>query len=108
MHNIVFFDEFHEIDLKPSSALKRYLEMTEKSIPDFFPGKSLHECQCPACGIHETSSQFTKFGFRYLECISCSTLYSPGCVTMIFFGFVTLHCLINSSVNVLDELLIFE
>ncbi|MDC0188248.1 class I SAM-dependent methyltransferase [bacterium] len=75
MHNIVFFDEFHEIDLKPSSALKRYLEMTENSIPDFFPANSLHECYCPGCGINETSSQFMKFGFRYLECISCGTLY---------------------------------
>ena len=75
MHNIVFMDEFHEVDLKPSRALERYLEMTENSIPDYFPGNSLHECQCPACGIHETSSQFTKFGFCYLECISCGTLY---------------------------------
>lgn len=75
MQNIVFLDEFHEVDLKPSTALQNYLDFTEKSIPDFFPDNSLNECTCPACGSEETSSQFMKFGFRYLECISCCTLY---------------------------------
>jgi hypothetical protein len=75
MHNIIFLDEFHEVDLKPSDAFQRFLDLTERSILDFFPNNSLQECSCPACGSQETLSQFIKFGFRYLECASCSTLY---------------------------------
>ena len=36
MKNIVIFDEYQELDLKPKELLEKYLQMTEDDVRNFF------------------------------------------------------------------------
>jgi hypothetical protein len=76
MKKTVIFDEFNEIDLKPSDLLSRYIELTEKDVRNLLassPGKSA--CACPGCRSSEERSSFARFGLNYIECGKCRTLY---------------------------------
>jgi hypothetical protein len=76
MKNIVIFDEYNEIDLKPSKLLQKYIELTEKDVfPFLVEGQVLKEVACPGCHSEEKSPAFTKFGLDYVECLRCHTLY---------------------------------
>lgn len=76
MRNIVIFDEYGEIDLKPSELLNRYIQLTKEDVLSFLiEGRSLRECVCPGCTAKDTASTFNKFGLTYKECLSCGTLY---------------------------------
>ena len=76
MKNIVIFDEYNEIDLKPSDLLHKYIELTENDVATFFikPSK-LKDCTCPGCHGSDIRSDFIRFGLRYVECAYCRTLY---------------------------------
>lgn len=75
MKKIVVFDEYNEIDLRPSNLLQKYIQLTEKDVKEFFPAHALEESPCPGCGGKTGTAQFKKFGMQYLECPECSTLY---------------------------------
>jgi len=76
MKNIVIFDEFHEIDLKPADLLKRYAQLTEKDVKALLiKTGGLKSCLCPGCQSKKIASSFKKFGLRYVECANCRTLY---------------------------------
>jgi len=76
MRSIVISDDYNEIDLKPSSLLKEYIQLTEKDVKDFLiNGSGLRECVCPACQSDKIKSSFVKFGMHYKECADCHTLY---------------------------------
>lgn len=76
MKKIVVFDEYNEIDLKPSDLLQKYIQLAEKDVDSFFlKNKSLKESHCPGCHGKDIKTSFTKFGMRYAECSTCSTLY---------------------------------
>jgi hypothetical protein len=74
--NIVLFDEFNEIDFKPSDLLHEYIRLTEADASHFFAEKAdLRPCVCPGCHAGEIRSSFPRFGMRYVECNRCGTLY---------------------------------
>lgn len=76
MKKIVVFDEYNEIDLKPSDLLQEYVHLTEKDIVIFFLEKNnLKEINCPGCHDKNIRSSFIRFGLRYAECSTCCTLY---------------------------------
>ncbi len=76
MKNIVLFDEFNEIDFKPSDLLHKYIRLTETDVSHFFIEKGeLHPCVCPGCHTKEIRSSFPRFCMHYLECSRCGTLY---------------------------------
>jgi hypothetical protein len=76
MKNIVVFDEYNEIDLKPSTLLKEYIKLTQQDVSNILiKPKELKECPCPACKDKGVASSFDKFGLTYNECPSCHTLY---------------------------------
>jgi hypothetical protein len=75
MKKIVVFDEYNEIDLRPFDLLKRYIQLTEKDVKDFFPKQGLKESPCPGCRGKNGKTEFAKFGMQYVECADCSTLY---------------------------------
>jgi hypothetical protein len=76
MKKIVIFDEYNEIDFKPSDLLHRYIQLTENDVDRFFIEKSgLRDCVCPGCHGLDIQSSFTKFGLQYAECTKCNTLY---------------------------------
>ena len=76
MKSIVIFDEFNEIDLKPSQLLHHYMELAREDVAKFLiDGQSLVATACPACGHKEVLSAFKKFGLQYNECAQCQSLY---------------------------------
>lgn len=76
MKHIVIFDEFNEIDLKPSDLLHKYFELTEVDVRSFLLNEEiLKVCTCPGCHNEGIKSAFLKFGMRYQECMDCGTLY---------------------------------
>ncbi len=76
MKNIVVFDEYREIDLKPSGLIKEYIDLTREDVAKFFlKSKSLEECLCPACFSNRFEPAFKKLGLSYCSCQSCHTLF---------------------------------
>ena len=76
MKNIVIFDDYNEVDLKPSDLLNRYIELTRADVAArLIKNQPLHDCPCPSCGNCSVGSQFKKFELQYKECSSCRTLY---------------------------------
>ncbi len=76
MKHIVVFDEYNEIDLKPSDLLSKYMELTADDVARFFINPSrLYTCHCPGCHNASIRSTFNKFGLTYVECNRCGTLY---------------------------------
>jgi len=76
MKKTVLFDEYNEIDLKPSDLLRQYRRLTEKDVAAFFlSGQTLKESSCPGCHSADRKPAFTRFGMQYVACDACSTLY---------------------------------
>lgn len=76
MKKVIIFDEYNEIELKPSELLHEYFELTKKDIADFFVKKQrLKSAACPGCKRKEVLSSFDKFGLTYVECANCRTVY---------------------------------
>jgi len=76
MESIVIFDEYNEIDIKPSNLLKRYIQLTEKDVANILiKDQCLKEYPCPGCNGNDKIASFTKFGLSYVECKMCHTLY---------------------------------
>ncbi len=76
MKKVIVFDEYNEIDLKPSVLLHEYFQLTKKDIAEFFVKKQeLKSSACPGCREKKILSSFDKFGLTYVECANCRTVY---------------------------------
>lgn len=76
MKSVVYSDAAREIEFRPDSLFKEYLSLLEKDvILEFQNNRDLLVSCCPACHCNESSKAFEKFGFAYLECQSCNTVY---------------------------------
>lgn len=76
MKKVVIFDEYNEIDFKPSNLLHRYFQLAERDIIKFFiKGQKMINSVCPGCKGKKALSSFQKFGMNYVECAACRTLY---------------------------------
>ncbi len=76
MKKVIIFDEYNEIDLKPSALLHEYFQLIKKDIADFFIKKqALKNSACPGCRGEKILSSFDKFGLTYEECANCRTVY---------------------------------
>jgi len=76
MKKIVIFDEFNEIDLKPSDLIQRYVQLTKEDVAQILiENSTLKDSVCPGCLSPKVKSSFPKFGMRYAECLQCGTLY---------------------------------
>ena len=76
MKNIVIYDEFNEIDLKPTKLLSHYVKLVEDDILHLVVDRgNLKDTLCPACGKDNGRKAFLKFGLWYRECPKCQTLF---------------------------------
>ena len=76
MKNTVIYDNYNEIDFKPSELIQEYVLKTEKDIDSFFlKDGELVDIVCPGCGSLESIDAFMKFKMQYRECESCKTLF---------------------------------
>ena len=63
-----------EEDIRPKNLMQRYLELAEKDAY-ICKNKELVEVTCPGCGSEASEHEFIKYGFTYVRCDKCSSLY---------------------------------
>ena len=65
-----------EDDIRPADLFDRYLQLVRQDISTFFSSTSnLVYVACPACGADQPSPAFAKWGFDYVTCSECNSLY---------------------------------
>lgn len=65
-----------ESEIRNANAHIRYLEMVREDALAYFGNpERLEEVDCPACASSEWQTEFEKFGFAYVSCSQCRTLY---------------------------------
>jgi len=77
MQNIVIFDEYNEIDIKPYALLQKYMQLVKDDVAHFLiDQKNLKKIDCPACNSSNKKDAFNKFDLIYQECTDCNSLYT--------------------------------
>jgi Zn ribbon nucleic-acid-binding protein len=76
MKNVVFTDTAEEGEFKPDRIFEQYLSLNAADLKSEFKNKkSLKNVVCPACRSDDANKAFKKFGFEYLQCDTCGTVY---------------------------------
>lgn len=65
-----------EAEIRPLDLFSRYLALAREDAEKFFDQNAFVEVQCPGCGSDSRQPAFEKFGFRYVLCQSCGSLYN--------------------------------
>ena len=77
-----------ESDIRPSDILNRYLELCNEDSVIYFKDCARQNIPCPACSSKQVKHSFNKWGFDYVVCRECGTLYqSPRPPQEIFARF---------------------
>lgn len=77
-----------EKDIRPEKYLKKYLELCRIDSDVFFRSCKREDIRCPACNDKNKEPQFDKWGFAYVLCNGCGTLYqTPRPVRTVFDEF---------------------
>lgn len=80
MKNVVFNETGREIEFKPDEIFDKYLELTRADLSKRFKGgQQLVQINCPGCLSDKKARAFDKFGFQYVECQNCQTVYMSPC-----------------------------
>ncbi|MFH1581668.1 MAG: class I SAM-dependent methyltransferase [Pseudomonadota bacterium] len=80
MKNVVFNETGREIEFKPDEIFDKYLKLTRTDLSQRFKdGQQLVQINCPGCLSDKTAKAFDKFGFQYVECQVCQTVYMSPC-----------------------------
>jgi len=74
MRNVVIQDDFREKDIRPGIETVEYLSLVAKDAQAFFDDH-LTYIACPACLTEKYSKVFRRFGFDYVECEECRTVF---------------------------------
>jgi SAM-dependent methyltransferase len=65
-----------ESEIRPQSLFNQYLKLAKKDNEIFFSDHSrFTEIPCPACGNEKQMPGLEKFGFTYVLCADCASLY---------------------------------
>ena len=65
-----------ESSIRPAELFNKYLELSRQDIDRFFiDRREFREVSCPACGGERSEPGLEKFGFTYLICSACGSLY---------------------------------
>jgi len=66
-----------ERDIRPQDLFDEYLELARRDVDLYFGDHDLFtSADCPACEHGETSQSFVKFGFKYVTCLACGSLFN--------------------------------
>jgi len=77
-----------EEDIRPAELFERYLNLCREDSYRHFHEAEREPLACPACGHPESAPAFEKWGFQYVLCKACETLYqSPRPLRRYFEGF---------------------
>lgn len=65
-----------ESNIRPRELFDKYLQLAREDINEFFLDKGdFVDIPCPACQSEEKKNAFDKFGFSYVTCLKCNSLY---------------------------------
>jgi SAM-dependent methyltransferase len=64
-----------EHDIRPANLFKKYLELCEADALTYFGSSPRRDTPCPACDSDKSTEAFEKWGFGYVLCEDCGTLY---------------------------------
>jgi SAM-dependent methyltransferase len=65
-----------ETDIRPQDLFNRFLELSRSDIDTFFSNNASFEpARCPACNTQDAQDGMVKYGFQYLVCSKCRSLY---------------------------------
>ena len=64
-----------EAEIRPADLFQEYLKLSAKDAKVYFEPSNRQSIPCPACGSALFLKAFNKFGFDYVECTECATLY---------------------------------
>ena len=65
-----------EADIRPLDLFNKFIELSISDIESFFSDKTAFvEVSCPACDSNDSEEGLIKYGFRYLICTNCDSLY---------------------------------
>lgn len=77
MKTIVSVQEISEFDIKPRESVERWRRLVEKEIASRWADRSgWTPANWPTCASSEQVPAFDRFGFSYVECNSCGSLYA--------------------------------
>ncbi|MGA9348254.1 MAG: class I SAM-dependent methyltransferase [Anaerolineae bacterium] len=66
-----------EKDIRPKQVFDEYLALSVEDIHTYFSDPTVFvKVACPACGDMGCQPSFEKYGFRYVVCARCGTLYA--------------------------------
>jgi hypothetical protein len=79
MKTIVSVNEISEFEIKPKNELAKWKKIVSDEIENTWSSKKdWVDIVCPICNKTENNSAFEKYGFEYVECNSCKTLYAKS------------------------------
>ena len=64
-----------EKDIRDVGALNEYLRLVEEDTKKIFDFTKFKSVNCPGCKSQDFSEEFNKFGFIYVLCKDCRTLF---------------------------------
>jgi SAM-dependent methyltransferase len=64
-----------ESDIRPADLFQKYLDMSAADAEAYFGSSKRSDIPCPACESTKTKPAFDKWGFHYVVCDHCATLY---------------------------------
>lgn len=65
-----------EEDIRKRDIFNRYLDLARKDAEEFFANRSRFiDIHCPACNSEKHQYEFNKYGFTYVSCPVCHTLF---------------------------------
>ena len=77
-----------ESDIRPAELFQEYLELCRKDAFGFFANSKRKKIPCPGCGSADAHNAFEKWGFGYVICNACLSLYqSPRPPAEVFARF---------------------
>ena len=64
-------------DIRPENLLKKQREAVKQDIANIVKGrKKFVKVRCPACNGKTSAPVFEKYGFKFVECKGCLTIYN--------------------------------
>jgi hypothetical protein len=76
MKNVVINQTGKASEFKPDVIFEKYLRLAEKDAKKKFKhNKNRIVLSCPACKSRKTKIAFSRFGFKYVECLTCCSVY---------------------------------
>jgi len=64
-----------ENDIRPADLFRKYLELCAADAISYFGSSQRQDIPCPACGSDNLMPAFEKWGFKYVLCELCGTLF---------------------------------